>query len=400
MDEKWMEKELGKLANSLHFPPADLDQKTRMRIRKEMPLRKGRSVSRTKLKTMGILPASALVVVLVCLATMAFLQFSGPAGGGELALGRYVSEDGLAWVELKEDNRFEFCRYIATSYWPNGDYSIQEDELVLSVAENEQYRFSIVGDTIVFQSGEYAESLIEIGAVFTRAVELEHLPSPYPAELAKANGDVVQGHNLEKLDKFIDNFQANIPDRVRIVEYTMQGDAIISDLIYEAGKLKLLNDTTRDRFGSRAITEYELQDVYQEVRDEYIYYLAKLISGQDIPLTYMRNDPDNQSLNNIKIEDITGVEAEKGYDFTIQTSENVDDVLFIYTPSGSGEIKAAYVLPGNKTGPGIFTIGFDFPQVNGMAHVLAFQGDTGVDGGDYRLVGNLAKTGRKDSATV
>ncbi len=59
MDEKWIEKELGKLANSLHFPPADLDQKTRMRIRKEMPLRKGRSVSRTKLKTMGILPASA-----------------------------------------------------------------------------------------------------------------------------------------------------------------------------------------------------------------------------------------------------------------------------------------------------------------------------------------------------
>lgn len=291
MDEKWIEKELGKLAYSAQIPPADLDDKTRMLLREEAARRR-QWASMSKFKPMGILPASALMVVLAFLTTLALLQFSGPAGGGKLALGRYVSADGLAWVELQEDNRFEFCRHVATSYWPQGDYIVKKDELVLSVAENEQYRFSIAGDKIVFQGGEYAESLIAIGAVFTRVAELGELPNRYPADLARENGDVVQGSNFDKLDRFIDNFRANIPDRVRIVAYTIEGDAIISDLIYEAGKLTLISDSTRDRFGRGEITEYELRDVDWEARGEYIYYLAELITGQEITLTYKRSDID------------------------------------------------------------------------------------------------------------
>ena len=144
----------------------------------------------------------------------------------------------------------------------------------------------------MFQGGEYAESLIAIGAVFTRVAELGELPNRYPADLARENGDVVQGSNFDKLDRFIDNFRANIPDRVRIVAYTIEGDAIIMDLFFEDGKLTLISDSTRDRFGRGEITEYELRDVDWEARGEYIYYLAELITGQEITLTYKRSDID------------------------------------------------------------------------------------------------------------
>lgn len=293
MDEKWIEGELGKLANSSVNIPADLDNKTRLRIREEVPLKKGRSVSMSKLKAMGILPASVLVVVLIFLTTMAFLSLSGPAGGGELALGKYETEDGLVWVELIEGKQFVFNRHVATSYRPEGQYMIQDDELVLHVSDEEEYRFSIIGDTIVFKRGEMAEALIKAGTVLTYTGEpsyiaLDQLPDPYPVELAKENGDVVYGHNIGynimKLDRFLDDAKESGTDWVRITQYTKEGDAIISDLIRENDELRLLMDTTRDNFGVRAVKEYAVNEIVKDVRNGLDCYIVKLTNSGEIVL--------------------------------------------------------------------------------------------------------------------
>lgn len=86
----------------------------------------------------------------------------------------------------------------------------------------------------------------------------------------------------------------------------------------------------------------------------------------------------------LKIYDIAVSETEKGHEFIIQTSEDVDDVLLIYTPGGAGDIKAAYVLPGERTEEGLFIVDFDYPWVLGNARVLAFRGDVGIVA-DYHL---------------
>ena len=86
-----------------------------------------------------------------------------------LKLGKYVKfKNGFeyAWVELKENNEFEFNRSIATSYWPRGSYSIQDGELILKVRDEEEYKFKIDGEKIVFISGTHIGNLLDEGEVF------------------------------------------------------------------------------------------------------------------------------------------------------------------------------------------------------------------------------------------
>jgi len=67
---------------------------------------------------------------------------------------------------LKENNEFVFNRDNGTSYRPKGSYSIQDGELILKVSDEEEYKFKIDGEKLVFESGKYAGSLLDKGAVF------------------------------------------------------------------------------------------------------------------------------------------------------------------------------------------------------------------------------------------
>jgi outer membrane lipoprotein-sorting protein len=88
----------------------------------------------------------------------------------ELVTGKYMMQDAKAedsaWVLLEDGNKFEYNRGGVTSYRPKGTYSVENNELILSVNDNEVYRFKIKGNSLIFESGEYAESLIEIGTAF------------------------------------------------------------------------------------------------------------------------------------------------------------------------------------------------------------------------------------------
>lgn len=114
-----------------------------------------------KLKSMVILIAAAILFTSAC---------SFQDNPKELPIGKYEMKDGKtpdwAWVMLEEENRFIFNRNIATSYLPMGTYSVEGDELVLKVNEQEIYTFRIEGDRLIFESGAYAESFIEKGTVF------------------------------------------------------------------------------------------------------------------------------------------------------------------------------------------------------------------------------------------
>lgn len=112
-----------------------------------------------KLKSMVILIAAAVLFTSAC-------SFQDK----ELSTGKYEMKDGKtadwAWVLLEEENHFIFNRNIATSYLPTGTYSVEDDELILKVNDQEIYTFRIEGDRLIFESGEYAESMIEKGTVF------------------------------------------------------------------------------------------------------------------------------------------------------------------------------------------------------------------------------------------
>ena len=89
--------------------------------------------------------------------------------------------------------------------------------------------------------------------------QLEEIPQDYPMNQAIKDGCVVMSDNAvfnkSMLDSFIDNTNVKNKDRksdsIRFVQYTIEGDAIITDLKYKAGLGYILTaDNTRDAFGA------------------------------------------------------------------------------------------------------------------------------------------------------
>jgi hypothetical protein len=100
--------------------------------------------------------------------------------------------------------------------------------------------------------------------------------SPYTSETAIKNGDIVDIHgkqyNAEKLEKFIENVQNGTKDKVRITQYTNEGDAIITDLVFDGKNINYTYDNTRDGFGIPTIEkkEFDADSIY---KSDSKYYL-------------------------------------------------------------------------------------------------------------------------------
>ncbi|MBD3920255.1 DUF4362 domain-containing protein [Paenibacillus sp. PR3] len=78
---------------------------------------------------------------------------------------------------------------------------------------------------------------------------------PYDREKAIANGDVVNVHgkmyNLDKWKLFLANLDVGVPDQVRITQYTIEGDPIFYELVYDGAEvIKYTYDNSQDAYGS------------------------------------------------------------------------------------------------------------------------------------------------------
>lgn len=127
-------------------------------------------------------------------------------------------------------------------------------------------------------------------------LELEKLPRAYTVEVAKKNGDVVYVHkqvyNLEKLDNFISSVKdktVKLGDMVRIVSYTIEGDALIYDVKSTGNALMLIVDNTRDKFSSKDSkkrSQYKVQDIYKQAEEDGTYYKVKIDQKQEFTLLF------------------------------------------------------------------------------------------------------------------
>jgi len=80
---------------------------------------------------------------------------------------------------------------------------------------------------------------------------------PYDADQAAENGDIVNVHgkmyNLDKWKLFLANLDVGVPDQVRITQYTIEGDPIFYELVYDGAEvITYTYDNSRDGFGSNA----------------------------------------------------------------------------------------------------------------------------------------------------
>lgn len=89
----------------------------------------------------------------------------------------------------------------------------------------------------------------------TNYIELEEVPLDYNfADMVEDKCYIVTNSNtvyhIEQLDKFIKNVEENVPDEIRIVNYTIEGQPILTNLEYTKDKFVLKNDTRRDGYAT------------------------------------------------------------------------------------------------------------------------------------------------------
>ena len=124
--------------------------------------------------------------------------------------------------------------------------------------------------------------------------QLEEIPQDYPINQAIKDGCVVISNNAifnkNMLDSFIDNTTVDNKDRksdfIRFVQYTIEGDAIITDLEYKAEVCYILTtDNTRDVFGAdtKVITNSDIPAEFYTidlVEDKDFFDIVLLLTGE------------------------------------------------------------------------------------------------------------------------
>lgn len=92
---------------------------------------------------------------------------------------------------------------------------------------------------------------------------------PYPPENAVKNGEVIfdydRTYNVDKLDKFIENVNNKIPDKIKITQYGDEGIFLIETISYNGKVIKAVFDSTMEFHKSsrkKEVKEYrEIQKV-------------------------------------------------------------------------------------------------------------------------------------------
>ncbi|WHX42622.1 DUF4362 domain-containing protein [Mesobacillus sp. AQ2] len=67
--------------------------------------------------------------------------------------------------------------------------------------------------------------------------------------------------NETRLKDFINNTETGQKDHIRVVNYTKEGDPILTDLKYNGEQLEVTNDSTRDEFGSGEISTFTCKNI-------------------------------------------------------------------------------------------------------------------------------------------
>jgi NhaP-type Na+/H+ and K+/H+ antiporter len=75
----------------------------------------------------------------------------------------------------------------------------------------------------------------------------------YNYETAIENGDIVDLHgnvkNAERLEKFYENISLTIKDKIRITQFTIEGDPLFNDFQYNGKEIKYIYDNSKDTHG-------------------------------------------------------------------------------------------------------------------------------------------------------
>jgi hypothetical protein len=115
-------------------------------------------------------------------------------------------------------------------------------------------------------------------------------------DVLNTNGGI---EGLERMERFYDNIQKEVPSDLRIVHYTIEGDPILTDLKYNGESLEVKYDTTQDKFGSGDIKTNSCSNIIEEVNPTNTSYIATDCKGvplEKVPILQISYNMSQQDL--------------------------------------------------------------------------------------------------------
>lgn len=138
-------------------------------------------------------------------------------------------------------------------------------------------------------------------------IKIQDLPEEYGLINAINDKCVVSVHgrtiyNKDELDEFLENIKQNKIDFIRCVNFTIEGDPIITDVNFEGeNTFKITVDSSRDNFGQGNYTYYTFKKInIEETEDETSITFTKAIEGEQIDFYLIGYDADVKIINNYK----------------------------------------------------------------------------------------------------
>lgn len=118
--------------------------------------------------------------------------------------------------------------------------------------------------------------------------QLYSLPNDLILEDMKKKGFYIYIHgevfNQDRITQFLANVENKISSSVIVAQFTIEGDPILNEIIYQDDKIIIYYDGTRDRFGDfPEILRYEYQNIgiYEKTLYAYNDILDKKVIEQD-----------------------------------------------------------------------------------------------------------------------
>lgn len=122
--------------------------------------------------------------------------------------------------------------------------------------------------------------------------ELEKIPGEYPAEEAAADGHVVIVHGTMASDPallqaFIEETGKGMRKDLTLVQYTVEGDPILTRVNYDGAVYRGMEDNTRDRFGEPGYRKFQFR--YLKVLENQGRRMVILVDDETVTFEkYMR----------------------------------------------------------------------------------------------------------------
>lgn len=122
--------------------------------------------------------------------------------------------------------------------------------------------------------------------------DIPKVEKPYPPEKAIENGNVVNLHgkysNLDIWRNFVEKFENKQASKVRITKYTIEGDPIFYELIYNGKEIEYTYDNSMDAYGGdrvgNTICEGLQKKFVESISDE--VYILNGCASEDIGNTF------------------------------------------------------------------------------------------------------------------